>query len=101
MYENALNLDPRHYNAWHGPQLESQAGCGQQDRPRWGLGNIYHRQEEHESRGQFSDSRLLLLSIPEPIKPEECQVPLLQGKPCMQKLYRCLRIASRLCRPFK
>ena len=33
MYENALNLDPRHYNAW------------------WGLGNIYHRQEEHELLG--------------------------------------------------
>eukprot|EP00435_Cladocopium_sp_Y103_P069186 s44_g32.t2 len=31
MYENALNLDPRHYNAW------------------WGLGNIYLRQEEHEN----------------------------------------------------
>lgn len=31
MYEHALNLDPRHYNAW------------------WGLGNIYLRQEEHEN----------------------------------------------------
>jgi len=31
MYEHALALDSRHYNAW------------------WGLGNIYHRQEEHEN----------------------------------------------------
>ena len=49
MYENALNLDPRHYNAWHRPQEPQEpppgkccASC------RWGLGNIYHRQEEHE-----------------------------------------------------
>jgi anaphase-promoting complex subunit 3 len=31
MYEHALSIDPRHYNAW------------------WGLGNIFHRQEEHEN----------------------------------------------------
>merc|ERR1740129_378217 len=31
MYEHALSIDPRHHNAW------------------WGLGNIYHRQEEHEN----------------------------------------------------
>lgn len=31
MYQRALNGDPRHYNAW------------------WGLGNIYHRQEEHDN----------------------------------------------------
>lgn len=31
MYEHALSIDSRHYNAW------------------WGLGNIYHRQEEFEN----------------------------------------------------
>lgn len=31
MYEQALSVDPRHYNAW------------------WGLGNIYYRQEEFET----------------------------------------------------
>ena len=58
MYENALNLDPRHYNAWHGP-YESQAGRGQRYHARWGLGNIYHRQEEHEFLGRHCESLLL------------------------------------------
>ena len=54
MYENALNLDPRHYNAWHRAQHAAARRSISRhvvNVVRWGLGNIYHRQEEHENLG--------------------------------------------------